>query len=352
MVIGSVVCHFLNCLSQTHICRLEGDHLPGLECLSDGEVLPILIALDPDTLLSCGKANRRLHRLVCDREVWRSLLRGIESFTDARLQELVEFANLRVDGCSQEMMNEVAKEAVNRFRVCPLAFDGLYLLCAKEEEENRWKSSFEVRVSIQGWGAPVIFEMGGDVVEKGRREGHLEELCSVSDTIGAQFAIKEVKTSQQFQMHCRFDKIDPFKMISALFDWSGEEPGLDKLEMLSIELYSGCHDSFFSLLKASKSWEIQTLSTSGFHTSWAGLAKVAATGQIGTLEFDIVTFFVKIRPPSKEDVKAVWEIAEKFKAVIIDNDERVSRVQIEGGKGADPKMTWEDAYKTLLKQLC
>ena len=95
MVIGSVVCHFLNCLSQTHICRLEGNHLPGLECLSDGEVLPILIALDPDTLLSCGKANRRLHRLVCDREVWRSLLRGIESFTDARLQELVEFANLR-----------------------------------------------------------------------------------------------------------------------------------------------------------------------------------------------------------------------------------------------------------------
>ena len=128
-----VVRHFLTLLSQTHICRLEGDHdhLPGLECLSDGQVLPILLALDPDTLLSCGKANRRLHRLVCDREVWRSLLRGIESFTDARLQELVEFANLRVDGCSQEMMNEVAKEAVNRFRVCPLAFDGLYLLCAK-----------------------------------------------------------------------------------------------------------------------------------------------------------------------------------------------------------------------------
>ena len=99
-------------------------------------------------------------------------------------------------------------------------------------------------------------------------------------------------------------------------------------------------------MKASKSWEIQTLSTSGFHTSWAGLAKVAATGQIGTLEFDI-------RPPSKEDVKAVWEIAEKFKAVICnDNFELASRVQIEGGKGADPKMTWEDAYKTLLKQLC
>ena len=132
--------------------------------------------------------------MVCDREVWRSLLRGIESFTDARLQELVEFANLRVDGCSQEMMNEVAKEAANRFIVCPVAFGGLYLLCGKEGEENNWRSSFGVKVSIQGWGAPAVFEMGGDVVEKGRNKGHLEELCSLADTVGAEFFIKEVKT--------------------------------------------------------------------------------------------------------------------------------------------------------------
>ena len=192
-----VVRHFLTRLSQTHICRLEGDHdhLPGLECLSDGQVLPILLAsLDPDTLLSCGKANRRLHRLVCDREVWRSLLRGIESFTDAKLQELVEFDRLRVDGCDQEMMNEVAKEVANRFIVCPVAFGGLYLLCGKEGEENNWKSSFKVKVSIQGWGDPAVFEIGGDVVEKGRSKGHLEELCRVADTVGAEFFIKEVKT--------------------------------------------------------------------------------------------------------------------------------------------------------------
>ena len=150
----------------------------------------------------------------------------------------------------------------------------------------------------------------------------------------------------------RLDKIDPFKMISAFVDCPGEEPGLDRLEMLSLNLYSDCHESFFSVLKACKSWKIQTLSTAGFGISdynrWAGLAKVAATGHIGTLEFEIVSFFVKRQPPSKEDVKAVWEIAEKFKAVIFNDDlELVSRVQIQGGKGADPKMTWEDAYKTL-----
>ena len=234
-----VVRHVLTRLSQTHIW-VEGDHdhLPGLECLSDGQVLPILLALDPETLLSCGKANRWLHRLVCDREMWGSLLRGIEKFTDARLQELAEFADLRVDGCSQEMMNEVAKEAANRFIVCPVAFGGLYLLCGKEAEENNWRSSFGVKVSIQGWGAPAVFEMGGDVVEKGRSKGHLEELCSLAGTIGAEFSIKEVKTYEQFQLHCRLDKIDPFKMISAFVDWPGEEPGLDRLEMLSLNLYS------------------------------------------------------------------------------------------------------------------
>ena len=54
--------------------------MPGLECLSDGQILPILFAIDPDTLLSCGRTNRRLHRLVCDKLVWRSLLKGIDYF--------------------------------------------------------------------------------------------------------------------------------------------------------------------------------------------------------------------------------------------------------------------------------
>ena len=59
--------HVLINICQAHFCRLAGDHVPGLECLSDGQLLPILLAIvDPDTLLSCGRANRRLHRLVCD----------------------------------------------------------------------------------------------------------------------------------------------------------------------------------------------------------------------------------------------------------------------------------------------
>ena len=55
-----------------------------MDCLSDGQILPILFALDPDSLLSCGRANRRLNRLVCDQQVWKHLLKGIDVFADVR----------------------------------------------------------------------------------------------------------------------------------------------------------------------------------------------------------------------------------------------------------------------------
>ena len=38
----------------------------------DGQVLPILLKLDPDSLLNCGRASSRLYRLVSDWEVWAS----------------------------------------------------------------------------------------------------------------------------------------------------------------------------------------------------------------------------------------------------------------------------------------
>ena len=41
----------LKIISKAHSCRLDGEHMPGLDCLSDGQILPILLAMDPDTLL-------------------------------------------------------------------------------------------------------------------------------------------------------------------------------------------------------------------------------------------------------------------------------------------------------------
>ena len=55
---------------------------------------------------------------------------------------------------------------------------------------------------------------------------------------------------------------------------------------------------------------------------------------------------------SKEDVKAVWEITEKMEVVVIDGDNPGTVIQIGGGRGKESKMTWEEAYQTVLYNMC
>ena len=96
---------------QDHFCHLVDDHAPGLECLSDPLMLPLLLAMDSDTLINCGKASPRLLRLVCDREVWTWMLKGIAEFIDEKLEELLAVFGSRR---STEMMSEGVKEAASR----------------------------------------------------------------------------------------------------------------------------------------------------------------------------------------------------------------------------------------------
>ena len=148
---------------QAHICRLTGDHLPGLDCLSDGQILPILLAIeDPESLLNCGRASKRLYRLVCDREVWRHLLKGVK-LTEKQIEELRIFG-LGLFGISGslEMMAEVVKEAAQRFPV-DLPF-------------------IKLTIAIQSWGAPDTFEVDGN---------YLEELNKVAEAIGAKGSTPE-----------------------------------------------------------------------------------------------------------------------------------------------------------------
>ena len=63
---------------------LTQETVVGLDQLSDDQVLPLLLAMDPDTLLNCGKASERFFNLVCDREVWRELLKKTVEFTQER----------------------------------------------------------------------------------------------------------------------------------------------------------------------------------------------------------------------------------------------------------------------------
>ena len=335
---------------QAHVCQLEGDHRPGLECLSDPQILPILCAMDPDTLLNCGRATRRLHRLVSDLEVWRSLLKGIGSFTKERLEELVRFGLVREEQ-GLEMKAEVLKEIASRFKLFP-GNSRLFCVCGVEA----WANSYKVAVSIQGWGSPSTFEMGG--------RGHLEELNKVAKAVGSKFTVKEVTTYAVLRLGCLWMHLadtDTLDLISGLVDQQGEK-GLDKLDLLSVDVLlsqtQGRH-SFFSLLKSSKDWKIQTLTLSPlFQEDWTALGNSAPAGHIGTLKLTI--YKGSEEKVCKEDVKKVWEIVEKLEVKVYDEDWedtpfgllRPTHVLIGGGRGEEPKTSWEEAYENLLNIIC
>ena len=93
------------------------------------------------------------------------------------------------------------------------------------------------------------------------------------------------------------------------------------------------HDIFLPLVRASKEWKVQKVFLFT-DEDWAGLAKNAGTGHIGTVVFDPFGE-EKIK---RENVKAIWEIAERVWA---------REIEIGGGRREDPKTTWEEACEEL-----
>ena len=114
--------------------------------MEDNLVIQLLLRMEADTLLAVGRANVRLYKLVCNQEVWRWLLKGIEDFTVERLRELRVFVKRAK---SEEMRQEVLREAAHRLE--------------KEQVHDGDNSSLYANlntmrfsVSIPGWGKPYI----------------------------------------------------------------------------------------------------------------------------------------------------------------------------------------------------
>ena len=259
-------------------------------------------------------------------QVWRHLLKGVENFTDKKLQELVEFG--KTEGSFDMMGSEVVKEVASRFKI---------LLPVPEIFSK-------VKVSIQGWGTPATFEIDGS---------HLSDLTMAARKVGANFTIKEVFG---WPGHATL------KLIAALVNehqLKGEE-GLLKLDLSS----SNIHHIYFpkvvlSLLKASQEWKIDrlvvdlVLRQSTNAPMWRTLAQAAATGHIGTLHVrgTGVDLSGEYKAGQKEDVKAVWEITEK---TVVENPYGTVEIgEIGGGRAKEElKITFEEAYQTVLYKIC
>ena len=290
---------------QDHICRLTGDYLPGLDCLSDGQIVSLLLAMDPESLLDCGRASPRLYRLVCDREVWCHLLKGVE-FTKEHMEDLRLFG-LGLFGISgsPEMMSEVVKEAARRF---PLV------------------QNVKLTITIQSWGNPDTVEVDGE---------NLEDLTKVSQAVGAKFTITEVQDLETHITGGLLSHQSTFRLIAAHLAQQKER--LSKLELTKVNLsLPGAHDLFFNLQRACIKWSVQNLILYK-RKDCETLARNAATGSINTLHLRVNYRLPRAR--WQDDVKRVWKITDKvvFRLMMSDTPD----IEISGGKGEDSEADWQ-----------
>ena len=240
-------------------------------------MLPLLLAMDADTLLACGRASSRLLRLVRDREVWRHLLRKTDELTKEKLEELVEFGSSQIP----EMMAEVLKEAARR-------------MSRPGNDPVKMRVGYpKMMLSIQGWGSPGLYEVYAD---------HLEELNQVATTVGSSFTILEVEHKANL-------RIPLWKQIAAHVERQGEV--LVKLDLGYLNSYDLGIDGFGNVLlylvKMSKWWRVKELQmTTNIDNSWATLASNASTGRIDFCRAHTLRGFENAK---REDVRKVWEIS-------------------------------------------
>ena len=125
------------------------------------------MAMDSDTLLQVGKMSARLYCLVCDRHVWRHLLKGVE-LEKEQVDMLAVFGRglFGIQG-RPEMMSDIFKEAAERF---------LFLT-------GEVKLVIEIQ-SLVNRGDFEAFEM--DI-------SYLKELMDIADSVGVKFTIKDAE---------------------------------------------------------------------------------------------------------------------------------------------------------------
>ena len=160
----------------------------GLAHLSDEQVVPLLLAMDPDTLLDFGKPSERFFNLVCDREVWRQLLKKTAEFTKEKVEQLKAFKGSKG---SEEMMSEMVKEAARRI---PFSLKPMPVLefGIREEEDPSWlrgiKSQVKVTLTIEGRWSNDSFEVDCN---------GLEELFTLARTTGVKLILRQWKLQVQ-----------------------------------------------------------------------------------------------------------------------------------------------------------
>ena len=268
-----------------------------------------------------------------------------ENDHNKRMAKLVKFV---VDMGSSKMKAVLLKETASRFKISADRYaDDEECYSSTKKGSNHKETCFsKITMSIQGWGdVPDTFEMSED---------HLYQLNNLAGKIVATAGtIKEVKSFEHVGPDRRTESAEDFMMIAALV--GQQEEGLDNLELQTLAETAGepntLRDIFFSMARASKEWKVHKVHflpdlRNGENVWPENLDSTvfARTGHIGTVKFWFPILNGTMKRAKKEDVKALWQIAEKFD---------FQGLKIGGGRDReDPKTSWEEAYENHLHQIC
>ena len=314
-----------------------------MNCLFNEKVIPLLLSMDSDTLLDCGRASLRLYRLVSHRQVWRSLLKNVSEFSEEKVGELVVFVKeggpcMRPETVkgSPEMLQEVLKEAARRIKFCDQRDQRDRRQSCKHPSHQGTEEGIiqlvKITVTVQGWGCET-FEVDGT---------RLEELTELAEALGEKFTMVEVQDYNSMKYN-----IDTFKKIATHME--KQEEKLVRLETPNVHLTSlrEIAEIFLVLQERCIEWKV-TICTMGsipdddpdYEEHWACFDQICTkNGHISIL------FFYKSQGTARlESVRKAWEISGMMN--ILSDD--LHLVTLRGGRDADDlEAEWQQVVEAL-----
>ena len=313
----------------------------GLDDLSDEQVLPLLLVMDPDTLLNFGKTSQRFFNLVCDREVWRQLLKKTAEFTKEKVEQLKAFKGSKG---SEEMMPEMVKEAARRIpfslKPMPVLEFGVWW----EEEDPSWlrgiKSQVKVTLTIEGGWSNDFIEVDCN---------GLEELSTLARTTGVKLILVEAIEASSAEY---------FRNISVA--WSvvvahmeQQEVMLKQVKFKKVDAWVQSQDELtqiiLPLLRLSNRWEIErfNLDEDLDDLFWTELAKVpTSSGHISSIL--CYSTLTTVHKKHLNTLRNLWQICRSIRTYERTNYGGRSRDFL-GGKVyiLDPEAEWQRVLDTL-----
>ena len=277
--------------------------------------------MDTYSLLKFGRCSSRLYSMVSSPEVWRTLLRGIEEFTEAKVRMLMLFAR---KGDFLNMMTEVQREIASRH------------IFSKGEDKVR------VKVTIGGWREAKTYDLRSDAL---KRMYMIEWESALVVAGGARIIVNEVQEfegSRSAETYIFSDLSNHVKIQQS------------KMDYFEVKKFGG-HWNNLDILKKCKRWLVYEffmvnwrepgLTVDHVQRHWRYLASSADCGIIKMLLLERrMPDTQSIYEGILESVRKVWEISQHVQIIFEDR----TKIQLRGGKNNENcDENWRDLMAAL-----